>query len=215
MITQRSLLLLTSLALVTQASAAVILSDDFQFGVSNPANVNGSITNWTKTGSNLFGGIGTEENAVYPTTSDWAYFQTNGSSTAGMFRSSGVNGATGDLLSVTFDFGGRTNSTYTGAFTVSLWDGSPTAGGTMLFSTVPTNPAAGMISPITLQHTLTANTTGNIYVYFNAGVAGAATFQQPLIDNVSLDLTPAAVPESSIALLGSLGAFVLLRRRRA
>lgn len=214
MITQRSLWLAASLGLVAQAPAAVILSDDFQFGASNPANVNGSIANWTKTGSNLFNGIGTEDNAVYPTTSDWAYFQTNGSSSAGMFRSSGVNGATGDLLTLTFDFGGRTNSTYNGTFTVSLWDGSPTGGGTLLTSTVPANPAAGAISLITLQHTLTANTTGNIYVYFNAGVAGDANFRQPIIDNVSLSLTPIAVPEPSLALLGSLGAFGLLRRRR-
>ena len=202
------------LAPLQSQAATIILSDDFQAGVANPANVNGSIPGWTKIGANLFNGIGTEDNAVaYPTASEWAYFQTNQTSSSGMFRTTTSGGLLGQEVKVLFDLGGSSGAgnLYTGTFTVSLWDGSPTGGGTQLASLVPTNPAAGVSSPITLSHVLTANTTGNLFVQFNASVTPVGSaFDQAIIDNVLV-----TIPEPSAALLGAFGALGLLRRRRA
>ncbi|MFD0894301.1 hypothetical protein KBB96_09820 [Luteolibacter ambystomatis] len=198
--------------LAAQAHAAVILTDNF----TAAGTTNGSIVNWTETGANLFGGIGTEAAAKHPGGTGsgiWAYFQTNETSAAGMYRSTLTSGLAGDTITLTFDFGGNTNSDlYTGTFTVSLWDGDPTVGGsTQLASLTPVNPASGAVSPITLQTTLVSNTAGSIYVRFNAGVTSPGSgFDQPIIDNVVVTL----VPEPSACLFGALGLSVLLRRRR-
>lgn len=162
-----------------------ILSDSF------PTATAGSMTGWTKIGSNLYNGIGVEANLNHPGGSgsgNWAYFQTNASSTAGMFQSTGVSGSIGDVIIVNFSLGGNAGANlYTGKFTVSLWDGSPTGGGTRLNSLVASNPASGVTSSITLSTTLAANTTGNLYVQFNASntaAPGNGNFNQAIIDNV-------------------------------
>ena len=80
-----------------------------------------------------------------------------------------------------------------------------------LASLVLTNPAAGVSSPITLSHVLTAIATGNLFVQFNASVtAPGSTFDHGIIDNVLV-----TIPEPSAALLGLLGLLRLLGRRRA
>jgi hypothetical protein len=201
--------LFTGLTCVGQ-SATIILQDGF------PTTSIGSVAGWTKIGSNLFGqGIGVSNNADYPggTASNWAFFQTNNSSTAGMFRSTGTVGLSAQTIIFSFDLGGHANAAnrFNGSFTASIWDGSPTAGGTQLATINPANPSAGVSSPITLSHTLAANTTGNIFVQLNAvgANAGADNFDQGLVDNVLV-----TIPEPSTALLGALGALCLLRRRR-
>ncbi len=197
-----------------QSQAMTILSDSF------PTASSGMVTGWTETGDNLFGGIGVEANANHPGgvgSGNWAYFQTNNTSSAGMFQSTGVGGTIGDMIAVNFDLGGNAGGNlYTGQFTVSLWDGSPTGGGNQLNSLVAPDPASGTSSPITLSTTLTSNTTGNLFVQFNAsntsaGNGGNGAFNQAIIDNVLVT----QVPEPSAALLGAFGALALLRRRRA
>lgn len=191
--------------------AATILTDDFQFGVGNPANVNGSISGWTKIGTNLFGGIGTENQILYPTSSEWAYFQTNGSNWAGIYRSTGTAGNTGDTITISFDLGGRSGAdNYTGIFSVSLWNGDPGAGGSQLASLAAANPVEGAINSITLAHTLTSDAS-DLVVRFEAGTAGSG-FEQAIIDNVVVDLQ--SVPEPSSATLGCIGMLALLRRKR-
>lgn len=192
-------------------SATIILNDTF-----TTANVNGSVPGWTKTGANLFGGIGVETNTNYPTGSgSWAYFQTNGADNSGMFRSTGTVGLDAQVIIFNFDLGGNNSANlYTGSFTASIWDGSPTGGGTQLATINPTNPAGGVRSPITLSHTLAADTTNNIFVQFNAtntsaGNGGNGNFNQAIVDNVLV-----TIPEPSTAFLGALGALCLLRRRR-
>lgn len=189
--------------------AATILTDTFDAN----GNVNGSITGWTETGTNLYGGVGTESNAAYPTASGWAYFQINQTNNAGMYRSTGVTGLTGQTITLTFDLGGKNNvQVYNGAFTASIWDGTPgAAGSTQLTSTTPANPAAGAFTSVSLATTLTANTTENLFVQFNAGNAPTNDFRQALIDNVRVTQVP---EPSATTLLGSVGLLTLLRRRR-
>lgn len=190
-------------------SATTILQDGFA------TTSVGDVAGWTETGGNLFGqGIGVSNNADYPggTASNWAFFQTNETTIAGMFRSTGTVGLNTQTIIFTFDLGGHNSAgnRYTGSFTASIWDGSPTGGGTQLATINPANPGAGVSSPITLSHTLTANTTNNIFVQFNAGVTSAGSdFDQALVDNVLV-----TIPEPSIALLGAFGTLCLLRRRR-
>lgn len=207
------ILLAASAALATHATAAVILTETFDAAGA----VNGSIVNWTKTGANLFGGIGTESSANHPGgvgSGIWGYFQTNETSSSGMYRSTGVNGFAGETITLTFDLGGNSTASgnlYTGVFTAALWDGNPTAGGTLLTTLNPVNPVAGATTPVTVQTTLSSNTTGAIYVQFNAGVtAPGSTFDQAIIDNVLVT----QVPEPSVTLLGSLALLTLARRRR-
>lgn len=213
--------------LATSAHATTLFSDNFDAD----GTVNGSVTGWTKTGSNLFGGIGTEVNANHPANSTssgavgtgsgvWAYFQTNASSTAGMYRSIGSGALAGQTLNLTFDFGGESGSNYyQGVFIASLWDGDPLAGGTQLGATVisPTSasatPSSGSFGFFSLPVLLTANTVGNVYIKFDAGVASSG-FQQAIVDNVSLT----SVPEpSTYGLIGAsaLAAVAVIRRRRA
>lgn len=189
-------------------AASVILSDTF------PTASVGSVPGWTKIGSNLFGqGVGVEANANHPgsPTELWAFFQTDQTGTAGIYRSTGTVGLDGQTVTLTFDLGGNSGGNlYTGAFTASIWDGNPTAGGTQLSSVVPANPAAGAINVGNLSYTFIGDTTGDLYVQLNAGTTGTGNgFRQAIADNVLV-----TIPEPSAALLGGLGALALLRRRR-
>jgi hypothetical protein len=168
----------------------------------------GSVPGWTETGSDLFGGVGVE--VLFGVGSSHAFFQTNGSSVAGIYKSTGVTGSINETITISFDLLGRSDSAvYTGIFTASLWDGVPGVG-TQLVSNVPVNPAAGITSAISFSTTLVSNTAANLHVAFNAGVSGDGDFEQAIIDNVLVT----AVPEPSAALLGGLGMLALLRRRR-
>lgn len=195
---------LSLFVLVTQAKAVTLLSEPFNTPSGD------FVTGWTEIGSNLYGGVGVEHQTG-PENDYQAYFQTgDGPNSAGIYRDLGVAGTAGETITIGFDFIGVTyqSGLYSGVFTASLWDGTP--GGTLLGSYVPTNPGLGVIAPESFNVLLSSTTTNNLFVQFNAASAGGA-FQQPRLDNVLVTV----VPEPSVALLGGLGLFGMLRRRRA
>lgn len=192
---------ISSLLLAAHAGATTILLDDKFDTISS-----GSVPGWTEIGSDRWGGVGVE----FQNGSNSVYFQTADgvNATAGIYRDLGATGTDGDTITISFDFG-SSPSVYTGVFTVSLWDGTP--GGTLLGSYVPANQLANTIASFSFDVELTSNTVSNLFVQFNAGSSGSASFEQPRLDNVLVTV----VPEPASALLGGLGLLGLLRRRRA
>lgn len=193
-----------SLLLAAQAGATTtLLSDAFNTTSS------GSVPGWTEIGSDRWGGVGVENTQ---NGSAQVYFQTADgvNATAGIYRSLGVTGNEDDTITISFDFGSSTGTTYAGVFTASLWDGTP-GSGTLLGSYVPANQSPGVVVPFSFDVLLNSNTAGNMFVQFNAGSSGGGAFEQARLDNVLVT----SIPEPSAALLGGLGLLALLRRRRA
>lgn len=115
--------------------------------------------------------------------------------------------------SFNFLTGSKDVQVYTGTMTAELWDwngvgASPTSG-TNIGTINVTFPAASNVALVSQNFTSGGTTQGNVYVRFNAPGAGQG-YQQPLLDNINVS----AIPEPSALLLSSLGALLVLRRRR-
>lgn len=202
---------------VTCTQAAVTYTNDFESGLGG-----------TIIGDGLFGGAGAEDNAAQPggaNGDNWAFFQLgNGGQDAGVVFDLGSTFLTADgtQLNYSFVLGNKVGQTFDETFTLEFYDGDPTGAGTQVGSTITINPvsydelyaggAGAEINNISGSLILAGDTTNNLFARFFFDSA-KGTFNQGLLDDVSI--TQTAVPEpSSAALLGLGGLALILRRRK-
>jgi hypothetical protein len=202
------------LAGVASGASVPITNPDFETDPLVDGSISGSApTGWTVAGS-IWGYFDPNADYGYPAGENNVAFFYDPSGPASMFQDTTHTVTSGDVFTLSIDFGNRgvgTPAPLNAFTTFGIYD----AGTGLAIATRTVTPGdlggLGTFQPVELNYAATAGDVGKtIRIQINAGLDGSANDDYVDFDNVVLNV----VPEPSSAVLGGLGICSLLLRRR-